>query len=35
MFSNYIMFMLFVRSLINYVIFALRNVEHQFNKISK
>jgi len=31
MFLNYIIFMLFVYLLINYVIFTLRNVKYPFN----
>jgi len=31
MFLNYIIFMLFVYLLINYVSFTLRNVKYQFN----
>jgi len=31
MFLNYIIFMLFVRLHINYVIFTLKNVKYQFN----
>jgi len=31
MFLNYIIFMLFVQLLINYVIFTSRNVKYQFN----
>jgi len=31
MFLNYIIFMLIVRLLINYVIFTLQNVKYQFN----
>jgi len=31
MFSNYIIFMLFIHLLINYVILTLRNVKYQFN----
>jgi len=33
MFLQYIIFMLFIHLLINYIIFTLRNVKYQFNTI--
>jgi len=31
MFSNYIIFMLFIHLLINYIIFTLKNIKYHFN----